>query len=114
MSQIRQLEGDMQKASWIGLRLLGVLALAAVVHTTSLTLAPAAAGRDYPRCVQTCNELRRSCEGRCDVDCNDMFPDDRTARQACLSTCKGQCGDEASDCKLVCLQDKKDNSPIEP
>jgi len=103
----------MQKASWIGLRLLGALALLALVDTTNSSLISAVAGRDYSRCVQACNETRHSCDDRCVVDCANLFPTDKTARQACVSTCQSGCTEEWSGCRDIC-EEKKDVSPIEP
>jgi hypothetical protein len=105
----------MSKVSRIGLRLLGVLTLAAVIHPWLPSLASGSAGRDYSRCIQACNETRRACEDRCTPECTQLFPNDKSARQACVSACKATCGDESSDCKLICQAIKNgDNSPNEP
>ena len=34
------------------------------------------AGRDFPRCVQSCNETRAACKSQCQSDCGVLFPND--------------------------------------
>jgi len=89
-----------------GLRLVVVIALAALLWPMSQALSETA-GRDYSRCIQSCNDARRSCNERCVIDCADMFPNSKTQRDACISACKdGQCLIESQDCKLTCKEIK--------
>lgn len=87
------------------LGLLGVLALMALLQPLPPTLA-ASAGREFSRCVQTCNETRKACDNRCKTDCAEMFPDDKTQRDSCTDACKSFCAAAADDCKQVCLSIK--------
>ncbi|HET9482228.1 MAG TPA: hypothetical protein VFP98_10780 [Candidatus Polarisedimenticolia bacterium] len=72
-----------------------------------------AAGRDFSRCIQMCNDVRRACSDRCTTDCRDLFPNSKQERDACVAECKAICDVESADCKLVC-QSIKDEHPQEP
>lgn len=96
------------------LRLLGVFALVALLLPVSSELIARAAGRDFPRCIQACNDIRKLCNDRCSTDCFAMFPNDKPLRDACIANCKNSvCVVESQDCKLVC-QAIKDGSVEEP
>jgi len=88
-----------------GFRILGAIALVALVFPLTHSLA-ASAGRDYSRCVHTCNDARATCNDRCAVDCEAMFPNDNTARNACVSICHNACLAESTDCKVACKEIK--------
>jgi len=90
-----------------GVRLLGALALVALLTPFSGAIWGATAGRDYSRCIQGCNDARRACNARCSDDCKAMFPNDTAAITACISACKNDtCVVESGDCKLQCEQIK--------
>jgi len=90
-----------------GIRLLGALALVALLTPLSATIWSATAGRDYSRCIQACNDARRACNQRCSDDCKAMFPGDTNAITACVSACKNTtCVVESQDCKLACQEVK--------
>jgi hypothetical protein len=96
------------------LRLLAVLALVVAVQSLAgYAVRATCFGRNYSRCVQQCNDVRRACDDRCSSDCRDLFPNDKTQRDACIAACKTICGNESDDCKLVCQQNKCE-SPEEP
>ena len=95
-------------------RLLGVLALAALLTPAAVSVAAGSAGRDYSRCVQACNDARRACGDRCQTDCRDLYPTDANARNACIAACKVICDSQSDDCKLVCQQIKNGGCPTEP
>ncbi len=96
-----------------GLRLLGAVGLIAVMAPLSQVLAQTS-GRDYSRCVQTCNETRRGCDDRCTADCYAMFPKDVAGRNACKASCHDTCISESQDCKLVCKAQKNGETLEEP
>jgi hypothetical protein len=97
------------------LRLLGVLAVVAVMSpvATSLVLS-SEAGRNYSRCIHVCNDTKRACLDRCTPDCTAMFPTDLTARAACVTTCQANCNSQSDDCKLECKAIRDNPSPTEP
>jgi hypothetical protein len=70
----------------------------------------AAPGRDFPRCVQSCNETRSNCRDACPVDCADLYPNDPAAQDMCVSSCDATCIDQSQECKSLC-QNLKDPSP---
>ncbi|HET9482229.1 MAG TPA: hypothetical protein VFP98_10785 [Candidatus Polarisedimenticolia bacterium] len=94
-----------------GLRLLAVVGLVAALHP--LPSYTATAGRNFSRCIQACNDIRRACDDRCATDCRDLFPNSKPERDACIAACKAICLTESDDCKLVC-QSIKDGHPEEP
>ncbi len=98
-----------------GTRLLAALAVAALLMPLSATVMAQTSGRDYSRCVQACNDARRACNDRCNTDCKAMFPNDSTARNACISACKNTtCNVESEDCKLACKAIKNGETLEEP
>ena len=86
-------------------RILGAIALVALVLPLTQALA-ASAGRDYSRCVHACNDARLACNDRCAADCDAMFPNDNSARNACVNTCHSACIAESADCKVACKEIK--------
>lgn len=91
---------------------LGLFALIVLLLPQPPTLA-ASAGRDFSRCVQTCNEARKACDSLCKTDCAEMFPDDKSQRDSCTAACKSICVVESEECKQVCLSNKNGH-PEEP
>ena len=91
---------------------LGLFALIVLLLPLPPTLA-SSAGREFSRCVQNCNEVRKACDSRCKADCAEMFPDDKTQRDSCTAACKAMCAAESDDCKQVCLE-IKNGTPEEP
>ncbi len=87
-------------------RLLGAAAVAVLLFPLSQSLA-VTAGRDYSRCIHACNDARRVCNERCSTDCQALFPNDKSQRDACIGTSKDeQCLAESQDCKLACKEIK--------
>ena len=96
----------------------GLSLLVAGVGLTLLVLTQfgtirADAGRDFPRCVQSCNETRTACKAQCDVDCGILFPPG-TEQDACVSDCSSTCISNSQECKSVCQNIKNPPSPEEP
>ena len=94
------------------LRLVGALALFAALQPFS-SLLQAEGGREFSRCVQSCNDARKACDDLCVDDCRAMFPDSKPQRDACIAACKAICLVESDDCKLVC-QENRNPTPEEP
>ena len=74
----------------------------------------ASANREFPTCIQSCNETRRVCRDQCGPDCAAIFPDSPVEQETCVSTCMDECVDESSDCGLLCRELKNPSSPEEP
>ena len=92
----------MPKSSRGVIRLLAVVVVVGLCLPFGTSLAKAAGGRDYVRCIQTCNETRKACDARCLSDCSALYPAG-TLRDACVTACKtGTCVPQSNDCKLVC------------
>ena len=96
-------------------RLLAISAVAAlVILQPAVVGARAESGRDYSRCIISCNEVRRACEDVCRDWCHTMFPDDETLGAECISVCVGICIDDSKECKAACEALKPGYSPEEP
>ena len=95
-------------------RLLAVVALAALVLSTAGTLWADSTGREFSRCIQSCNDARRACRDRCAEDCANLFPNSNPDENECRATCRDECVIESDDCKLVCENIKEPPSPEEP
>ena len=95
-----------------GLRLLvAVMAVAMLQsYVTDLVADP---GRDFPRCIIQCNEIRQACRDRCDVDCAAAFPPG-AARDACIAACNDVCVNNSQDCKDVCRAIRDGETPEDP
>jgi hypothetical protein len=90
-------------------RLLAIFTLA-VIAVTSVGLAVGVvAGRDFSRCVRSCNATRLACFDGCNADCGALYPGtpNKPARDACIFDCKNVCESVSDDCKLVCQAQKQ-------
>ncbi|MFQ5671165.1 MAG: hypothetical protein ACE5HD_11710 [Acidobacteriota bacterium] len=72
------------------------------------------AGRNFSRCVQSCNDTNLTCGNACDATCTDLFPDRGASFTQCKSDCKDKCNADKIECKLVCQNIKNNPSPEEP
>ena len=72
------------------------------------------AGRDFPRCVQSCNETRTACKSQCDIDCTVLWPDGGEDLTTCLSDCNSGCIERSQECKSTCQNIKNPPSEDEP
>ena len=96
----------------------GLSLVVAGVGLTALLLSQvgtiqADAGRDFPRCVQSCNETRTACKLQCDGDCDLMFPPG-AEQKACNFDCDASCTDNSQECKVICQNIKNPPSDEEP
>ena len=89
------------------------LALIIQGHPANTALAEST-GRDFSRCVQSCNDTKKACGNNCDGVCEDLFPGRGADFRACKTECKATCDSESDDCKLVCQNIKDQPSPEEP
>ena len=89
---------------------LGILALAQVGSLAE----SGSAGRDFSRCVQSCNETRKACQESCKTDCRDLYPQGTEERNTCESECSETCISNSQECKEVCQNIKNPPSPEEP
>lgn len=93
-----------------GTRWLAVFALTCLVFWNP-TLA--GSGRDFSRCVQSCNEIRKACHDNCSTDCKSMFPKG-SGRNDCVAQCKHLCVLESQTCKDICKANKDGVTPETP
>lgn len=84
------------------LRVAAALALVAMIFPLATDLMARAPGREFPRCIQACNDIRTACNSRCAPDCDALFPNDPALANDCSQLCKSICVSESQDCKLVC------------
>jgi len=96
----------------------GLSLLVAGVGLTALLLSQigtiqADAGRDFPRCVQSCNETRSVCRTQCNSDCDLLFPSG-PERDACNDGCTDTCSGNSQECKGICKNIKNPPSDEEP
>jgi hypothetical protein len=73
----------------------------------------AEAGRDFPKCVQSCNETRTACKAQCEVDCAALFPPG-AEQDTCNSECNAICISNSQECKSICQNIKNPPSEQEP
>ncbi len=74
----------------------------------------AGAGRDFSRCVQSCNETKFACKAECRDDCKFIFPKGEE-RTACVIECKDViCVANSNDCKDLCVNIRNPPTPEEP
>ena len=96
-------------------RLLIFVAVAGLVATQNSGLrAQGADGRQHSACITNCNATRNACNDRCKTDCDNGFPDDKDARMACESECRGFSAESQKECNSICQQIKKAPTPEEP
>ena len=73
------------------------------------------AGREFSRCIQSCNDTRKECGRACQDDCKELYPDDKQMSDTCTADCKnGTCEENSSECKQICQNIKDPPSPEEP
>lgn len=88
--------------------------LAALLLTQIGTIKAGVAGRDFSRCVMSCNETKISCKAECSVDCKLIFPKG-AERDACIQECRDDtCVVNSNDCKDLCVNIRNPPSPEEP
>lgn len=75
------------------------------------------AGRNYARCIQSCNATKPACLQECsgsEGDCIELFPDDPPAQEACELACEQGCDDARDECRQICENIKLPTTPEEP
>ena len=71
-------------------------------------------GRNFSRCIYTCNAARKACNQQCVADCKGLFPNDPIQRDSCQSPCVQTCVTNEHDCKVACQAIKNGQSPSQP
>jgi hypothetical protein len=74
----------------------------------------AEAGRDFSRCVKSCNETRTTCKSQCDLDCGALLPAGSEEQLTCISECNAGCITNSQECKATCQNIKNPPSEEEP
>ena len=73
------------------------------------------AGRNFQRCIQTCNTADQACKVSCNDDCHALCNNETTCTNACITNCKTTtCVPTMNECKLMCQAIKNGGSPTEP
>ena len=93
-----------------------VLTAAVLIFTSLGSTLASVAGRDFSRCVQGCNAIRKSCDAIVTDDCRAMFPGtpNKPARDACIAAGKAVCLVDSDECKLMCQAIKNPPTFEEP
>lgn len=94
----------MPKFSGGVVRLIAVVAAVWLFQPIGSSLVRGAAGRDFPRCIQACNDTKSACNTRCSQDCFALYPGtpNKPQRDACIAACKSLCLTQSDDCKAIC------------
>jgi hypothetical protein len=72
-------------------------------------------GRDYSRCIKSCNAANQECNAQCNTDCKALCGSDSSCVNACVANCKATtCQVQAAECKLICQSIKNNPSPTQP
>jgi len=96
-----------------GLLVIGLAVAVLVVSQVGSTVAQSA-GREFSRCILSCNETRQACGRTCRDDCQALYPDDEMMKDACVVECKDTCDYNSDECKQICQNIKDPPSPEEP
>jgi mRNA-degrading endonuclease toxin of MazEF toxin-antitoxin module len=87
-----------------------VLLLAVAGLTTA-----GSAGRDYSRCIKTCNSAHQACNTACNTDCKALCDNISSCVTPCVDNCKtNTCDAQMDECKLICQAIKNNPSPTNP
>lgn len=91
---------------------LGVVAIFMAVTSVSLAIV---AGRDYSRCIQSCNTADQVCKAACVDDCKALCNNVTSCTNPCVTNCKSTtCVPTMDECKAMCKSIKNGGSPTEP
>ena len=94
-------------------RLLGVLAVLALIQPLPTSII-ADATKDFPLCIQACNDARKACQTQCKDDCAALHPNNQANFDGCVVDCKAICLVQSDDCKQICQEIKDGGTPPEP
>lgn len=97
----------------------GVIRSAVIVAYVALvqpfaTLNLADPTKDFPLCIQACNDARKACDNKCKDDCDILFPGGGAAFNACVASCKAICNTQSDDCKRICQEIRDGGTPPQP
>jgi hypothetical protein len=92
--------------------LLGIVVLFVAVSGVSMA---SVAGRNFSRCINTCNDADQACKAACNDDCHALCNNVTSCVTPCISNCKQTtCVPTMNECKLMCQAIKNGGSPTEP
>ena len=91
----------MRKHMRLIVRILAVLALVAMAQMAGSSLAQLS-GRDYARCIRTCDAVRKNCQAICKTDCEALYGKGTPQFTACVVACNAVCATESDQCKYIC------------
>lgn len=73
------------------------------------------AGRNFARCIQSVNEIRRMCETRCETECPSIAATDPSLLDACLHACHAACVELEQETRKLCKTiEEPYDPPMEP
>ena len=87
--------------------------LAALLLIQFGTIEAGVAGRDFGRCVVSCQGVKQSCNGQCNSDCKAIFPEGQE-REDCIGDCHLGCEDNGLECEVMCKAIRDAPTPEEP
>lgn len=91
---------------------LGVVVMFLAVAGVSLA---SVAGRDFSRCIQSCNFADQTCKAACVDDCKALCNNVTSCVTPCVSNCKTTtCVPTMNECKIMCKSIRNPPSPTEP
>lgn len=96
------------------LRFAAVAAFVALLQPLLPTISLADATKDFPLCIQACNDALQYCKDNCVIDCTALFPTNNSARNACKNACYATCDTALDTCKARCHAIKDGECPPEP
>ncbi len=88
--------------------------LAALLLTQFGAIEAGVAGRDFGRCVVSCQGVKQSCNSQCNVDCKAITEPDSQEREDCIAGCHDGCESNGLECEVVCKAVRDSPSPEEP
>lgn len=94
--------------------ILALLGAAAFVFVAQPLPSWAEPTKDFPLCIQACNNARALCNEQCKDTCKSFFPNDQQAEKNCTDSCQSDCAVQGDECKAECLAIKDGGSPPSP
>jgi hypothetical protein len=88
--------------------------LAALLLTQFGAIEAGVAGRDFGRCVVSCQGVKQSCNRQCNADCKAITPPDSQEREDCIFDCRVGCDDNGLECEVMCKAIRDAPTPEEP
>jgi len=93
----------------------GITAVALLFLAVAGLATASTAGRDYSRCIKSCNAANQTCNAQCNSDCKTLCDNVTSCVTPCITNCKTTtCSVQLTECKLICQAIKNNPSPTQP